>query len=155
MAKPEEAQAEAVDSTAMPLAATGMDDLVALSLRLQDLKDLLSDTECVGGRSLARIAQRLGREIDTYRSKITVLGSPRAGKTELVNALAGRPGFLPTDTAPWAATLATLHLNSPEAGTRPAARFRLYDHAEMGSPEKGHRPRSCPVCRRSQWSRGL
>ena len=137
MAKPQEAQAEAVEATALPFAASGLEDLFALSGRLQDLKDLLSDTECVGGRTLARIAQRLGRQISSFRSTITVIGPSRAGKTELVNALAARPGYLPTDTPPWAATLATLHLNSPEAGTRPAARFRLFDHAEMERQKKG------------------
>jgi hypothetical protein len=131
MAKPEETQSDPVASAEASRASAGLEDLGALFQRLQSLKDLLSDTECVGGRTIARIAQRLHREIETFSATLTVVGPARTGKTSLVNLLAGRPGFLPTDAAPWTGAIATLHLNSVEAGTRPAARFRLLTPAEQ------------------------
>ncbi len=137
MAKPEETQADPVANHEAALASAGLDGLSALRQRLQALKDVLSDTECVGGRSIARIAQRLGREIDMFGATLTVVGPARTGKTSLVNLLAGHPGFLPTDAAPWSGAIATLHLNSPEAASRPAARFRIIDAAEQARRAKG------------------
>lgn len=137
MAKPEKSQAAPVSAVGHSYVSAGLDDLATLSGRLQTLKDLLSDTECLGGRTISRISQRLIREIDAFHAMVTVLGPPRAGKTSLVNILAGRPGYLPADAAPWTGALATLHLNAPEAATRPNARFRLRNPAEEAHRRKG------------------
>ncbi len=72
-------------------------------------------------RSIARQARRLQRQMRDFEPAVTFFGQVKAGKTTLVNALAGWPGLLPADVNPWTSVVTSLHL-SPQGGSVTDAR---------------------------------
>lgn len=64
--------------------------------------------------------------LDEAQLDVTVLGQTKAGKTALVNALAGVPGMLPVDVNPWTAVVTSVHLGLSRADGV-AAEFEFYD----------------------------
>jgi Dynamin family len=70
--------------------------------------------------------------------RIAVIGQVKAGKSSLVNALIGRPRFLPTDVNPWTAVVTSLHFGeSSEAG----AVYQFFDEGDwerLGSGGRLH-----------------
>jgi signal recognition particle receptor subunit beta len=62
--------------------------------------------------------------------RIAVIGQVKAGKSSFVNALVGRPGFLPTDVNPWTTVVTNLHFNCTSAPDGVAGAFRFFDHDE-------------------------
>jgi signal recognition particle receptor subunit beta len=61
--------------------------------------------------------------------RIAVIGQVKAGKSSFVNALVGRPGFLPTDVNPWTTVVTKLHFNCA-APKDVAGAFRFFDPDE-------------------------
>ncbi|NPD16114.1 hypothetical protein HOY34_12985 [Xinfangfangia sp. D13-10-4-6] len=64
-----------------------------------------------------------------FTAPITFIGQVKAGKTALVNALAGRPGLLPSDVNPWTSVVTTLHVNTPRP-RNVRAEFVFFDQSE-------------------------
>jgi signal recognition particle receptor subunit beta len=69
--------------------------------------------------------------------RIAVIGQVKAGKSSFVNALAGRPGFLPTDVNPWTTVVTKLHFNCASAPEGVAGAFRFFDHDEWKTIAEG------------------
>ena len=108
----------------------GLDKLEAFHSDLLDLKDTLKDIEKIGGPEAAKKAQRLVKQLNTFEPNITMIGQIKAGKTSLVNAMAGRPDLLPADVNPWTSVITSLHLNTPLPPDAPRASFQFFDQNE-------------------------
>jgi signal recognition particle receptor subunit beta len=69
--------------------------------------------------------------------RIAVIGQVKAGKSSFVNALVGRPGFLPTDVNPWTTVVTRLHFNDASAPEGVAGAFRFFDRDEWKAIAEG------------------
>ncbi len=108
----------------------GLDKLEGFHSDLLDLEDTLKDIEKIGGPEAAKKAQRLVKQLRTFEPNITMIGQIKAGKTSLVNAMAGRPDLLPADVNPWTSVITSLHLNTPLPPDAPRASFQFFDQNE-------------------------
>ncbi len=108
----------------------GLDKLDSFHEELLDLEDTLRDIEKIGGPEAAKKAQRLVKQLKTFEPNITMIGQIKAGKTSLVNAMAGRPDLLPADVNPWTSVITSLHLNTPLPPDAPRASFQFFDQNE-------------------------
>ena len=108
----------------------GLDKLEAFNEDLLDLEDTLRDIEKIGGPEAAKKAQRLVKQLNTFEPSITMIGQIKAGKTSLVNAMAGRPDLLPADVNPWTSVITSLHLNTDLPADAPRASFQFFDQDE-------------------------
>ena len=57
---------------------------------------------------------RLIKEVHDFRSRVSLVGQVKAGKTMLTNALAEQPGLLPSDVNPWTSVVTSIHINTPK-----------------------------------------
>ncbi|MEM7731213.1 MAG: dynamin family protein [Pseudomonadota bacterium] len=73
---------------------------------------------------------RLRKEIAEFEPTITVLGQVKAGKTALVNALAGWHDLLPSDVNPWTSVVTSLHLTTDTERSENRASFRFMTETE-------------------------
>ena len=80
----------------------------------------------IGGRPVAGQARKLRRTLRRTEPGVTFIGQVKAGKTTLLNAMAGAPGLLPADVNPWTSVVTSLHL-SPEPPADAHAVFRFFD----------------------------
>lgn len=78
-------------------------------------------------RILTRDSQRILADLAW---RIAVIGQVKAGKSSFVNALAGRPGLLPSDVNPWTTAVTRLHFNAARAPSGVAAAFQFFDRDE-------------------------
>lgn len=65
--------------------------------------------------------------LQTMVCRIAVVGQIKAGKSSFTNALAQRPGLLPTNVNPWTTAVTRLHLSPRGAPRDVAAEFRFFD----------------------------
>ncbi|HSF96135.1 MAG TPA: dynamin family protein [Thermohalobaculum sp.] len=80
----------------------------------------------------AKFAESVGSEtaiLRNWEARIAVVGQIKAGKSSFINALAGEPGFLPTDVNPWTAAVTNLHYENLD---HPAGRgvFNFFTETE-------------------------
>ncbi len=108
----------------------GLEKLENFHSELLDLEDTLKDIEKIGGPEAAKKAQRLVKQLKSFEPSITMIGQIKAGKTSLVNAMAGRPDLLPADVNPWTSVITSLHLNTPLPPDAPRATFQFFDQNE-------------------------
>ena len=108
----------------------GLNKLDAFQEELGELEDTLLDIEKIGGPEAAKKAQKLVKQLRAFEPNITMIGQIKAGKTSLVNAMAGRPGLLPADVNPWTSVITSLHLNTPLPANAPRATFQFFDRNE-------------------------
>ncbi|GAA6160147.1 dynamin family protein [Ruegeria sp. HU-ET01832] len=88
--------------------------------------DLL--TEVADARSTARLAT-LKTKIENFTASVTLVGQVKAGKSSIVNILAGRPALLPSDVNPWTSVVTTLNINTrTEGDTR--SKFTFFEQEE-------------------------
>lgn len=108
----------------------GLEKLENFHSDMSDLEDTLRDIEKIGGPEAAKKAQRLVKQLRTFEPNITMIGQIKAGKTSLVNAMAGKPGLLPADVNPWTSVITSLHMNNPIPRDAPRASFQFFDQNE-------------------------
>lgn len=90
----------AVSSTVVGARLKNMrDEIIRLGTDLMDLVD----------RPLASQIEQALDKARVQKCQIAILGQMKAGKSSVVNALMGRPGFLPTDVNPWTTAVTLLH----------------------------------------------
>ena len=106
--------------------------------RADALRDALSRLTDIGDDATARAARKLAHQLSAVEPTVTMIGQVKAGKTSLVNALIGRPGFLPADINPWTSVVTSMHLSPTRAEDRAA--FTFFDANEWTRlMEKGGR----------------
>ncbi|WP_171173228.1 dynamin family protein [Ruegeria sp. HKCCD8929] len=85
-------------------------------------------TAVADARSSARLAT-LKTRMENFTASVTLVGQVKAGKSSVVNILAGRPGLLPSDVNPWTSVVTTLNINTrPPGDTK--SRFTFFDQEE-------------------------
>ncbi|MEP4196874.1 MAG: dynamin family protein [Aliishimia sp.] len=108
----------------------GLDTLQEFRDDMDDLEESLRDIESFGGPEVKKKAQRLIQSMHAFEPSITMIGQIKSGKTSLVNAMVGRPDFLPSDVNPWTSVVTSLHLNSATQKDDSIASFQLFDQGE-------------------------
>lgn len=108
----------------------GSGGLADFTKRSVELKSVLAQLAEIGDETTAGIAVRLQCQLDSFEPSVTMIGQVKAGKTSLVNAMAGIPDLLPADVNPWTSVVTSLHM-SPEADPADnSALFQFFDENE-------------------------
>ncbi|WP_319544626.1 dynamin family protein [Ruegeria conchae] len=85
-------------------------------------------TEVADARSSARLAA-LKTKMENFSASVTMVGQVKAGKSSIVNILAGRPNLLPSDVNPWTSVVTTLNINTRTAGGT-KSKFTFFEQEE-------------------------
>ncbi|MFQ6551266.1 dynamin family protein [Aestuariibius insulae] len=112
------------------LLSIGLDKLEDFRAEIADLEDTLSTIAEIGGEDVSKKTRKLSRTLRSIEPSIAMIGQIKAGKTSLVNAMIGRPDFLPADVNPWTSVVTSLHMNAPESEDSPMASFQFFDRNE-------------------------
>ena len=108
----------------------GLERLMAFRNALIEVDHALRDMTEQVGQSAAKVLERHRKELQDFEPTITVLGQVKAGKTELVSAMAGWADLLPSDVNPWTSVVTSLHLRPSMDVSDTAARFRFLSDKE-------------------------
>ncbi|MEL7259295.1 MAG: dynamin family protein, partial [Pseudomonadota bacterium] len=87
--------------------------------------EALQTLAALTGNNSAKAVARLRKELAEFEPTITVLGQVKAGKTALVNAMAGWSDLLPSDVNPWTSVVTSLHLKPGESRSENGACFKF------------------------------
>lgn len=99
------------------------EDMVRTERAITELVDIV-------GQSSTKVLERHRKELAAFEPTLTVLGQVKAGKTALVNAMAGWADLLPSDVNPWTSVVTSLHLSPSRDRSETAARFRFLSDSE-------------------------
>lgn len=113
-------------------AADSDDPLRDLEARRRRLSAQLARLAEHGPRDARRRARTLAQELEALSTNVTLVGQVKAGKTALVNALAGRTDLLPTDVNPWTTVVTSVHM-APERPEGERSLFRFFDRDEWNA----------------------
>jgi dynamin family protein len=83
---------------------------------------------------LLEVAQR---QLQERSCRIAVIGQIKAGKSTFINALARRPGLLPTDINPWTVVVTALHFRAAQTPPEHAGVFHLFSVDEWRELAEG------------------
>jgi signal recognition particle receptor subunit beta len=78
------------------------------------------------GEHAAPLLDAAWRQLEERTCRIAVIGQIKAGKSTFINALAKRPGLLPTDINPWTVVVTALHFRQHPTPPEHAAVFHLF-----------------------------
>jgi len=109
---------------------TGFEHFQTLARDISDLRELLLDLGSLTDPTASRALRKLEAQLAELEPSVTMIGQVKAGKTTLVNAMIGRPDFLPADVNPWTSVVTSLHLNAHRPEGAPAAVFQLFKPEE-------------------------
>ncbi|MGV6847874.1 MAG: dynamin family protein [Marinibacterium sp.] len=101
-----------------------------LGERLNALDKAALDLSRSKDRAISAEARRIRKQIRDFEPSVTMIGQVKAGKTTLVNAMAGQPGVLPSDVNPWTSVVTSLHLIRGMAPGLGRASFRFFSEDE-------------------------
>jgi Dynamin family len=123
------------------LLSMGLDRLSGFVEERHGLETALQDLARIGDETTAKMAAKLGQQLDALEPSVTMIGQVKAGKTSLVNAMVGWPGLLPADVNPWTSVVTSLHVSPrPFAEGDIRAAFRFFEPSEWDRLlEKGGR----------------
>jgi hypothetical protein len=94
------------------------------------MRSALADLIEIGDPTASTGAARLAAQLDAVEPSITFIGQVKAGKTSLINAMAGWPGLLPSDVNPWTSVVTSIHLSPAMSSVATGATFRFFDQDE-------------------------
>ena len=109
---------------------SGLEPLDGFAAELAQLDTALEELSEQGDAALDRSVMRLRQELAAFEPSITLLGQVKAGKTALVNAMAGWSDLLPSDVNPWTSVVTSLHLSPHGPGTASRAEFKFFGSDE-------------------------
>ncbi|QGX97222.1 hypothetical protein EI983_02590 [Roseovarius faecimaris] len=108
----------------------GMETLAAFASDAQELELALKQLEQITGSDSRKSLRRLQKELTSFEPSVTVLGQVKAGKTALINAMAGWADLLPSDVNPWTSVVTSLHLTPAEERAETGAKFQFMTEDE-------------------------
>ena len=83
------------------------------------------------------LLEAAANQLEQRTCRIAVVGQIKAGKSTFINALVGRPGFLPADINPWTVVVTALHFRSSPTPPEHAAVFQLFSPDEWRELAEG------------------
>ncbi len=104
----------------------GLEPLDGFSAEMAQLDKALSDLAEQGDDALQRAVMRMRADIHGFEPSVTLLGQVKAGKTALVNAMAGWSDLLPSDVNPWTSVVTSLHLTPHQTDSAARAEFKFF-----------------------------
>ena len=110
--------------------SAGLDVLEHFADDLGEVSQALKVLSTLTGENGTKAVARLRKEVDEFEPTITVLGQVKAGKTALVNAMAGWSDLLPSDVNPWTSVVTSLHLKPGQERSENGASFKFMTDAE-------------------------
>ncbi len=113
-----------------PLGRPAFEELESYRASLGRIREALLELASDATPALRTDLDRIVERIDAFEPSVSLLGQVKAGKSTLLNALIGRPGFLPADVNPWTSVITNVHLNSPRRPLKTRALFRFFDALE-------------------------
>ncbi|MGK7653836.1 dynamin family protein [Roseovarius sp. B08] len=108
----------------------GMEKLADFAHEAETLQDAIDALGDLVGEESRKPIDRLKNELATFEPRVTVLGQVKAGKTALINAIAGWSDLLPSDVNPWTSVVTSLHLTPAKERAEKGARFRFMTEGE-------------------------
>lgn len=108
----------------------GMEKLADFAKDAACLEVAIDRLEEVAGQETRKPLQRLKKDLATFEPRVTVLGQVKAGKTALINAIAGWADLLPSDVNPWTSVVTSLHLTPAAERGETGACFRFMTEDE-------------------------
>ncbi len=109
---------------------SGMEPLKDLARKADSLDAKLQELADLAGESTERAVERLRNALADFEPSVTFLGQVKAGKTSLVNAMAGWADLLPSDVNPWTSVVTSLHLVPGKKRIEIGARFKFMTEEE-------------------------
>lgn len=107
-----------------------METLAAFARDAHELELALHHLEQITGEESRKSLRRLQRELGAFEPSVTVLGQVKAGKTALINAMAGWSDLLPSDVNPWTSVVTSLHLSPADERAETGAKFQFMTEDE-------------------------
>ena len=104
----------------------GLEPLDAFAQEIAQLDQALVDLAEQGDSALKRAVSRMRADIQGFEPSVTMLGQVKAGKTALVNAMAGWSDLLPSDVNPWTSVVTSLHLTPYKQDSVARAEFKFF-----------------------------
>jgi hypothetical protein len=104
------------DDRTASLLALGTETLAALAAERLPVLQAVTDLLAVADDGMRDRLQALRDALGSASPTIALAGQVNAGKTSVLNALMGQPGFLPVDVNPWTSAITTVHANGPASG---------------------------------------
>jgi signal recognition particle receptor subunit beta len=108
----------------------GLEPLQEFADRVRHVDHELQALKHLSGVASGRAVTRLIRELNDFEPAVTFLGQVKAGKTSLVNAMAGWSDLLPSDVNPWTSVVTSLHLSPGAERRETGARFQFMEEEE-------------------------
>jgi hypothetical protein len=108
----------------------GLEGFHEFAETLDDCDDALQNLSLLADKTTQRKVAKLTAQLKALQPSVTFIGQIKAGKTALVNAVLGQPGFLPTDVNPWTSVVTSLHVNTPNREDDTRAEFQFFDEEE-------------------------
>ncbi|WP_135502097.1 dynamin family protein [Roseovarius aestuariivivens] len=108
----------------------GMEELADFAKDAAALEVALDQLELITGEETRKPVQRLKKDLASFEPRVTVLGQVKAGKTALINSIAGWADLLPSDVNPWTSVVTSLHLCPAEDRGENGASFRFMTEEE-------------------------
>lgn len=112
---------------------TAFSALDPLNEKLRVLEGELLDYAQSADAAVGLKARKLVRKIREFEPSVTFIGQVKAGKTTLVNAVAGWPDLLPADVNPWTSVVTSLHLSARHQRSSHRSAFRFFSQQEWGN----------------------
>ncbi|ABD57062.1 dynamin family protein [Jannaschia sp. CCS1] len=120
------------DSEAAMLATTWQ-GLSPLARDIRKLGQALDHLKRAGDNFHEGQIDTLRRTLREFEPSVTLIGQVKAGKTSLVNALAGGRDLLPSDINPWTSVVTSLHQSPILTGANERASFSFFSEDEWTS----------------------
>ncbi len=119
---------------------SGLEPLKGLASKIAVLDEALDALSGLGNENTGRAVAKMRKSLNAFEPSVTMLGQVKAGKTALVNALAGWSDLLPSDVNPWTSVVTSLHLIPGNEPIETSARFQFMTEGEWDRLlEKGGR----------------
>ncbi len=117
-------------SPVQPLSRQGEPIGAPLEAARTALLDLATRLGSLLGEHAGPLLDAARRQLQERSCRIAVIGQIKAGKSTFINALARRPGLLPTDINPWTVVVTALLFRSGPTPPEHAAVFHLFSADE-------------------------
>ncbi len=108
----------------------GLHQLSDFSLKIEELEIALKALAQFADVQTQRRVVGLQERLRNFEPSVTIIGQVKAGKSSLLNAMAGWPDLLPADVNPWTSVVTSLHLTPCKTVTDTAAKFSFFEMDE-------------------------